>query len=58
LWEIGDGSAVRVATDVYAALKGKDARNAALALHTAILERRAAHPDRPSAWAAHVHSGA
>ncbi|MFG2229258.1 CHAT domain-containing protein [Streptomyces sp. NPDC048723] len=58
LWEIGDGSAVRVATDVYAALKGKDARNAALALHTAILERRAAYPDRPSAWAAHVHSGA
>ncbi|MFF6947181.1 CHAT domain-containing protein [Streptomyces iakyrus] len=58
LWDIGDVPAVRVATDVYEVLKGEGPGNAALALHRAVLRRRAAAPDRPSEWAAHVHSGA
>ncbi|MEU6812659.1 CHAT domain-containing protein [Streptomyces sp. NPDC046831] len=57
LWEIGDGSAVRIATDVYTAL-APDARNAALALHKALLRRRTNAENTPSVWAAHLHSGA
>jgi tetratricopeptide (TPR) repeat protein len=60
LWEVGDRIASRTATNVYTAITdaGGGAAAAAAALHGATRELRARLPNRPSAWAAHLHSGA
>ncbi|MEU6383742.1 CHAT domain-containing protein [Streptomyces bauhiniae] len=62
LWPVHDAVAVRVTRTLYRglrdALSGTAELDAALALHHAVRECRAAFPGSPSLWAAHVHSGA
>lgn len=66
LWPVHDAVAVRVTRSLYQGLRTEphpgsvelDAGRAALALHHAVRECRAAFPGSPSLWAAHVHSGA
>jgi tetratricopeptide (TPR) repeat protein len=60
LWPVPDSVAARFAASVYdgATENGRlDADRAPAALHKAMLEIRAAHPDRPSHWAPFVHVG-
>lgn len=57
LWPIADRPAVRVAGDIYVALAAHGVATAAAAVHEAVLRCRERTPDRPSAWAAHIHSG-
>ncbi len=62
LWPIDDRAAVRVSGRFYEALvsaAGSElaADAAAAALHDAVRQLRAAHPDRVYDWAAWVHSG-
>ena len=54
-WAIDDAVAPGVADDFYARLDTVD--SAAAALHHAVCELRAAHPDRPTLWAPYVHVG-
>lgn len=56
LWPIHDAFAVRIATDFYDALLANPDDFAA-ALHNATQLARANHPNLPSVWAAHLHSG-
>ncbi|MYV38385.1 CHAT domain-containing protein, partial [Streptomyces sp. SID1328] len=62
LWPVHDAVAVRVTRALYGgmcdALSASAELDAALALHHAVRECRAAFPGSPSLWAAHVHSGA
>ncbi len=58
LWPIADRPAVRIAGDIYAVLAARGAASTAEAVHEAVLRCRERTPDRPSAWAAHIHSGA
>lgn len=62
LWEIDDGLAVRVADSFYTALATGpstiDTRDAARALHHAVLALRNDLPETPSRWAAYLHAGA
>lgn len=66
LWPVHDAVAGRVARSLYRHLRGDrtagswglDADQAALALHRAVRQCRAAFRGSPSLWAAHVHSGA
>jgi hypothetical protein len=57
LWPVGDRIGYTVAEQVYTAVRDHGAGRAAHALHQAARDRRAVFPDRPSAWAAHVHAG-
>jgi hypothetical protein len=57
LWPIGDLAAVRVAGDFYDVLAADDAPPA-VALHHSACRSRRLTPRQPSAWAAHMHSGA
>ncbi|GHE96415.1 CHAT domain-containing protein [Streptomyces griseoluteus] len=62
LWPVHDAVAVRVTRTLYGGMRGALSASAeldaALALHHAVRECRAAFPGSPSLWAAHVHSGA
>ncbi len=59
LWPIADRAALLVAQATYEALVGSDGPlDAAGALHRAVRRLRAMAPDRPSVWAAFIHSGA
>ncbi|WP_194908234.1 CHAT domain-containing protein [Catenulispora rubra] len=63
LWPVSDHAATRVATDVYRHLtadgtRPPDTSAAAQALHHATRRLRADLPSLPTAWAAHIHSGA
>ncbi|MFL6117865.1 MAG: CHAT domain-containing protein [Catenulispora sp.] len=58
LWPINDGIAVRFAGDVYDRLSKAPDTPVARAVHRATMRLRDRVPDHPSAWAAHVHSGA
>ena len=59
LWPIADRPALDVATDFYSTFAAdRTAATAAFALHKATRRLRADWPERPSAWAAHVHNGA
>jgi CHAT domain-containing protein/tetratricopeptide (TPR) repeat protein len=59
LWGLRDELAPAVAADFYSALiaAGAETTNAALALHTAVRNIRAAHPASPALWAPYVHVG-
>ena len=57
LWPVVDRPAVHIATGVYEVLAADGAPAAAYALHRTIRAQRDRTPDRPSAWAAHLHSG-
>jgi CHAT domain-containing protein len=62
LWPINDADATRTAQDFYRQLtcngtNPPDPANAALALHDAVRQQRAAHARRPVHWAAHIHTG-
>ena len=58
LWPLCDDDAVTITRQTYEALgEPGDARGAAHALRMALVELRDAHPDQPSRWASHVHSG-
>lgn len=57
LWPIGDLPAVRVASDFYDVLAA-GAAPPAIALHHSTRRSRRLTPRQPSAWAAHMHSGA
>jgi CHAT domain-containing protein len=63
LWPVSDHAATQVATSVYRYLTADgtnppDTSLAAEALHHATRRLRADFPGLPTAWAAHVHSGA
>lgn len=60
LWEVDEDSALRVHTEVYDDVFGSgenDTARSAHALHGAARRLRAAHPDSPARWAAHLHVG-
>lgn len=58
LWPIYDKRAFSIAEGVYGGIAWPfEVDSAAQALHRAIQFERSLEPDRPSAWAAHVHSG-
>jgi len=54
LWRVNDRIAGQIAEHVYGGLQG----GAAAALHAAVRECRAAYPETPSLWSAHIHTGA
>jgi CHAT domain-containing protein len=56
LWPLKDRAAGCVANDFYEVLGADGTADAAPhALHAAVLRRRAACPEQPSLWAAHLH---
>ncbi len=60
LWDVDRDSAVRVQSDVYYEVFGRDQTSSgrsAHALHTAALRLRTNYPDQPDRWAAYVHVG-
>ena len=62
LWPVHDRAATGVAIQFYTYLTGHGrypihAADAALALHHVIRKLRAEHPERPTRWAAHIHTG-
>ncbi|MFJ3791257.1 CHAT domain-containing protein [Kitasatospora sp. NPDC090091] len=60
LWSVSDAAAAFVAERVYAGLAGPDGLavdGSARALHAAVLELRALHPDEPSLWTPFTHTG-
>jgi CHAT domain-containing protein/tetratricopeptide (TPR) repeat protein len=59
LWAVRDKLAQAVAADFYSVLTaaGADTSKAALALHTAVRNIRAAYPTAPELWASYVHVG-
>jgi CHAT domain-containing protein len=63
LWQVGDSAARRLATDFYDRLTAggttaPDTGRSAHALREAVRKLRARHPDTPTLWAAHHHTGA
>lgn len=56
LWAIGDDIATRLTASLYDHLAGSP-RQAAHALHRAVLDLRAENPCRPSTWAPFIHFG-
>ncbi|MFF3652688.1 CHAT domain-containing protein [Streptomyces sp. NPDC002181] len=62
LWPLGDAAAPVVTGCVYGpvsgAARGPDLGKVPFGVHEAALRLRAAHPHRPSIWAAHLHVGA
>ncbi|MGW6979687.1 CHAT domain-containing protein [Streptomyces sp. NPDC054932] len=62
LWPLGDAAAPVVTACAYhpsaGAASGPDLRRVPFGAHEAALRLRAAFPDRPSIWAAHLHVGA
>ena len=60
LWRIADAPAPQVADAVYTRLTARgypDSTHAAHALHHAVAELRAQHPDDPLIWAPYIHLG-
>ncbi|OAH10160.1 CHAT domain-containing protein [Streptomyces jeddahensis] len=57
LWPVTDQASVRLAEAFYQYLTTHQSTGAAHALHHAVSQLRARHPDRPSLWASHVHIG-
>lgn len=59
LWSIADRYAAEIAGAVYADITTPtpDASRTAAALHRAVRQVRADHPDTPALWAAHIHVG-
>lgn len=59
LWSIADRYAAQIAGAVYKDITtpAPDASRTAAALHHAVRQVRAAHPDTPALWAAHIHVG-
>ncbi|WP_405015810.1 CHAT domain-containing protein [Kitasatospora sp. NBC_00070] len=57
LWPVADHASVRLAESFYQHLTTHRTTGAAHALHHAVSELRARHPDRPSLWASPVHVG-
>jgi CHAT domain len=62
LWPVHDHAATRVAIEFYTYLTGDGrhpihAADAALALHHVVRQLRGEHPERPTRWAAHIHTG-
>ena len=58
LWEVDSADAHAVTSGFYARTTAVLPQPPALALHHAVRDLRARHPDAPYAWAAYVHSGA
>ena len=58
LWNIDDDISLEIADVVYADVKDRGLGRVPRTLQEALASIRAAHPDRPSLWAAHVHVGA
>ncbi|MGW6841315.1 CHAT domain-containing protein [Streptomyces sp. NPDC054958] len=62
LWPLGDAAAPVVTECAYhpasGNARGPDLRKVPFGVHEAALRLRAAFPDRPSIWAAHLHVGA
>lgn len=57
LWAVGDRPAFRYASEIYRQLADGGPDQAASAVHHATRRRRDLMPDRPRAWAAHLHYG-
>ncbi|MFI1225618.1 MULTISPECIES: CHAT domain-containing protein [unclassified Streptomyces] len=57
LWPVADHASVRLAESFYQHLTAYPSTGVAPALHHAVSELRARHPDRPSLWASPVHIG-
>jgi CHAT domain-containing protein len=59
LWSIADRYAAEIAGAVYQDITtpAPDASRTAAALHRAVRQVRADHPDTPALWAAHIHVG-
>ena len=62
LWSVNDKAAARIATDFYAHLTAQgtgapQTDHSARALHHAVRALRAHHPDTPTLWSAHTHTG-
>nr|WP_232295043.1 CHAT domain-containing protein [Parafrankia sp. EUN1f] len=58
LWPIEDRSSAHISDAVYGFLADGGTDATADALHAAVRRLRAAHPAKPSIWAAHIHVGA
>ncbi|GAA3357523.1 hypothetical protein GCM10017744_028460 [Streptomyces antimycoticus] len=54
---MADHASVRLAESFYEHLTAYQSTGVAHALHHAVSELRARHPDRPSLWASPVHIG-
>ncbi|MBT2543131.1 CHAT domain-containing protein [Streptomyces sp. ISL-44] len=57
LWPVADHASVRLAESFYQHLTTYKSTGVAHALHHAVSQLRARHPDRPSLWASPVHIG-
>ena len=58
LWEVNSADARAVTSGFYARATAVPPQPQAFALHHAVRDLRALHPDAPYGWAAYVHSGA
>ena len=58
LWEVDSADARAVTSGFYARAAAVAPQRQAFALHHAVRDLRARHPDDPYGWAAYVHSGA
>ncbi|MBL7502820.1 CHAT domain-containing protein [Frankia nepalensis] len=58
LWPVGDAAAIRHAQHLYRALTEPDPVDPATALSNTTRRLRDRHPDIPSLWASHIHTGA
>lgn len=63
LWPVQDQTAAGIAQEIYARITRNgtvppDTHSSAVALHLTIRRARARHPNEPTRWAAHIHTGA